>query len=158
MKVIFLDIDGVLNSQRLVEKNENEKIDINAVKLLKNLIDKSGAFVVMSSGRRLWFDDNMVTDDAEAKYLYDILYQYGIDIYGKTPDFSTDEIRTKRTFAEVKAKEIIAWLENHCDVDKYVILDDLDLKNDQINANLVQTDGEIGITEEDVKHAMDILN
>jgi len=158
MKVIFLDIDGVLNSQRLIEKNENEKIDINAVKLLKNLIDKSGAVIVLSSGRRLWFDDNMVTDDAEAKYLYDILCQYGITIYGKTPDFSTDEIRTKRTFKDVKAKEIAAWLEKHYDVDKYVILDDLNLENDQIIANLVQIDGKIGITEEDVNHAIDILN
>jgi len=158
MKVIFLDIDGVLNSQMLIEKNENEKIDIAAVKLLKNLVDKSGAVVVMSSGWKLWFDENMVTDDAEAKYLYDILFQYGIDIYGKTPDFSTDEIRTKRTFAEVKAMEIIAWLEKHCDVDKYVILDDLNLKNDQINANLVQTDGRVGITEEDIMRAMEILN
>ena len=158
MKVIFLDIDGVLNSQRLIEKDENEKIDINAVKLLNNLIDKSGAVIVLSSGRRLWFDDNMVTDDAEAKYLYDILCQYGITIYGKTPDFSTDEIRTKRTFKDVKAKEIAAWLEKHCEVDKYVILDDLDLENDQITANLVQIDGKIGITEEDVNHALDILN
>ena len=158
MKVIFLDIDGVLNSQRLVEKKSNEKIDITAVKLLKNLIDKSGAVVVMSSGRRLWFDDNMTTEDVEAKYLYDILCQYGIDIYGKTPDFSTDKIRTKRTFSDVKAKEILAWLERHCEVDKYVILDDLDLKNDRINANLIQIDGKIGITEDDVKRAMNILN
>ena len=158
MKVIFLDIDGVLNSQMLIEKNENEKIDIAAVKLLKNLVDKSGAVVVMSSGWKLWFDENMVTDDAEAQYLYDILFQYGVEIYSKTPDFSTDEIRTKRTFSEVKAKEIIAWLEKHCDVDKYVILDDLNLKNDQINANLVQTDGRVGITEEDIMRAMEILN
>ena len=158
MKVIFLDIDGVLNSQMLIDKNENEKIDINAVKLLKTLIDRSGAVVVLSSGRRLWFDDDMVTDDVEAQYLYDILFQYDIDIYGKTPDFSTDEIRTRRTFKDVKAKEIVAWLEKHCDVDKYVILDDLHLENDQINANLIQIDGRVGITEEDVKRAMAILN
>jgi len=158
MKVIFLDIDGVLNSQTLVEKNANEKIDINAVKLLKKLIDQSGAVVVMSSGRRLWFDENMTTDDIEAQYMYDVLFQYGINIYSKTPDFSTDKIRTRRTFGDVKAKEIIAWLEKHCDVDKYVILDDLDLKNDQINANLIRIDGEFGISEEDVKRATDILN
>ena len=69
MKVIFLDIDGVLNSQMLIEKNENEKIDINAVKLLKSLVDQSGALVVMSSGWKLWFDENMVTDDVEAQFL-----------------------------------------------------------------------------------------
>jgi len=158
MKVIFLDIDGVLNSEMLKDKNENEKIDINAVKLLKNLMDQSGAVVVLSTGWRLWFDDNMATDDVDAKNIYNILSQYGIDIYGKTPDFSTDEIRIRRTFSEVKAKEIVAWLENHYDVEKYVILDDLDLKNDQINANLIQINGNIGITEEDVKHAMAILN
>jgi len=158
MKVIFLDIDGVLNSQMLIEKNEDEKIDVNAVKLLKKLIDISGAVIVLSSGRRLWFDDNMVTEDVEAQYLYNILSQYGIKIYGKTPDFSTDEIRTKRTFKEVKAKEITAWLEKHCDVVKYVILDDLDLKNEQINSNLVRIDGKVGITEDDLKRAMDILN
>lgn len=158
MKVIFLDIDGVLNSQMLIDRNENEMIDKYAVKLLKNLIDKTGAVVVLSSGWRLWFDENMVTDDVEAQYMYDVLFEFGIDIYGKTPDFSTDEIRTKRTFGEVKAKEIIAWLEEHYDVEKYVVLDDLDLKNDQINANLVQTDGKVGLTKEDVKLAIRILN
>lgn len=158
MKVIFLDIDGVLNSQMLIDKNEDEKIDISAVKLLKYIIDMTGAVIIMSSGWRLWFDDNMLTDDPEAQYLHDILYEYGIHIHGKTPDFTTDEIRTKRTFSDVKAKEIIAWLNEHEDVEKYVVLDDLDLKNDQIVANLVQTDGKIGITEENVQHVIKILN
>jgi hypothetical protein len=149
MKVIFLDIDGVLNSEKFFKNNPSVAIDRNSVSILKDIIDKTGAVIVMSSGWKLWFDDNMMPRHRYSKYLFDILCEFDIKLYGKTPDFSTDEIRINKIFSYVKAEEIIAWLDNHENVDKYVIIDDLDLKNEEINAHLIKTNGQIGITEED---------
>lgn len=158
MKVIFLDIDGVLNSEKFLENNKNQPIDRNSVGILKNIIDKTGAVIVMSSGWRLWFDDNMLPHDGYSQCLYEILCEFNIKLFGKTPDFSTEEIRTRKTFSHVKAKEIIAWLNEHKFVDKYVVIDDLDLKNEEINAHLVKINGQVGITEADARRVIDMIN
>lgn len=158
MKVIFLDVDGVLNSEKFLEHNKNQAIDRNSIGILKNIIDKTGAVIVMSSGWRLWFDDNMLPQDGYSQCLYEILCEFNLKLFGKTPDFSTEEIRTRKTFSHVKAKEIIAWLNEHEFVDKYVVIDDLDLKNEAINAHLVRINGQVGITEADARHIIDMIN
>ncbi|MCB2290892.1 hypothetical protein LGK97_14185 [Clostridium sp. CS001] len=158
MKVIFLDIDGVLNSEEFLKINQSEMIDRNSVAILKSLIDKTGAVIVMSSGWRLWFDDNMMPKDGYSQCLYDVLCEFNIKIFDKTPDFSTEEIRTKKTFSHVKSKEIIAWLSKHENVYKYVVLDDLDLKNEEINSHLVRTNAQVGITEDDAKSAIVMIS
>ena len=158
MKVIFLDIDGVLNSEDFLKNNPNQAIDKSSVSILKNIVDKTGADIIMSSGWRLWFDDNMMPEDGYSQCLYDILCEFKIGLSGKTPDFSTEEIRTKKTFSHVKAKEIIAWLNEHEIVDKYVVIDDLDLNNEEIKAHLIRTNGQVGITEDDGMRVIDMLN
>ena len=158
MKVIFLDIDGVLNSEEFLKNNETEMIDRDNVSILKNIIDKTGAVIVMSSGWRLWFDDNMRPKDGYSQCLYDILCEFDIKLFGKTPDYSTEEIRTKKTFSHVKAKEISAWLSEHESIEKYVVLDDLNLKNEEINSHLVRTNAQVGITEDDALHVIDMIN
>jgi len=157
MKVIFLDIDGVLNSEKFLENNKNQAIDRNSVSILKNIIDKTGGVIVMSSGWRLWFDDNMLPQDGYSQCLYKILCEFNIKLFGKTPDFSTEEIRTRKTFSHVKAKEITAWINEHKFVDKYAVIDDLDLKNEEINAHLVRVNGQVGITEYDARRVIDML-
>lgn len=158
MKVIFLDIDGVLNSDEFLKNNESEVIDRANVRVLKNIIDKTGTVIVMSSAWRLWFDDNMMPKDGYSQCLYDILCQFDIKLFGKTPDFSTEEIRSKKTFSQVKAKEIIAWLSEHETIDKYVVLDDLDLRDEEVNAHLIRTNGQVGITEEDAKRVIYMIS
>lgn len=122
------------------------------------MIDNTGAVIVMSSGWRLWFDTSMLPQDGYSKELYEILCEFNISLFGKTPDFSTEEIRSRKTFSHVKAKEIIAWLDENKSVEKYVVIDDLDLKNQEINNNLVKVNGEIGITNEDAQLVINMLN
>lgn len=122
------------------------------------MIDKTGAVIVMSSGWRLWFDDNMMPEDGYSQCLYDILCEFDIKLFGKTPDFSTNEIRTKKTFSHVKAKEITAWLSEHKNFDKYVLLDDLLLKSEEINSHLIRINAQVGITEDDAKRAIIMIN
>lgn len=112
----------------------------------------------MSSGWRLWFDDNMLPQDGYSQCLYEILCEFNLKLFGKTPDFSTEEIRTRKTFSHVKAKEIIAWLNEHEFVAKYVVIDDLDLKNEEINAHLVRINGQVSITEDDARRVIDMIS
>lgn len=49
MKIIFLDIDGVLNYENSKSKVEEEK-----VKLLKEIVGRTDAEIVLSSDWRYW--------------------------------------------------------------------------------------------------------
>lgn len=158
MKVIFLDVDGVLNSEPFLENNNKETIDRSNVSKLKNALDITNAVIVMSSGWRLLFNDNMLPQRGNSQYLYDILCKFGIKLFGKTPDFSTEEIRINKTFSHVKAMEILAWLDAHDPVENYVVLDDLDLNNKAIHAHQVRTNPQLGLTEEDTAQIVRMLN
>ena len=111
MKVIFLDVDGVLNSDEYFDRIQNldiegieSEIDINKVKLLKKAVDETGAKVVLSSSWRY-------TRNALA--LKELLANYGIYITDSTP-----VVEHKRGL------EIRKWLENNNNVEDFVILDD----------------------------------
>jgi len=158
MKVIFLDVDGVLNSEPFLDKNKTETIDRNNVMKLKEAVDITNAVIVMSSGWRLLFNDNMLPESGDSQYLYDILCKFGIKLFEKTPDFSTDEIRINKTFSLVKALEILAWLDAHDQVENYVVLDDLDLNNGIIHAHQVRTNPQLGLTEEDAARIISKLS
>ena len=50
MKVIFLDVDGVLNSQQLFEKCEDDQlisVDEDNIKNLKTIVDATGAKIII---------------------------------------------------------------------------------------------------------------
>lgn len=111
MKVIFLDVDGVLNSDEYFDKIQGldiqgieSDIDINKVKLLKKAVDETGAKVVLSSSWRY-------TKNALA--LKKLLADYEIRITDSTP-----VVEHKRGL------EIRKWLENNNNVEDFVILDD----------------------------------
>lgn len=124
MKIIFLDVDGVLNYYSFHKNSEKiVSVDDECIKNLREIINKTGAKVVLSSSWRL--SQNKI-DFLERKIgirFYDIL---GSDCY-KSGDNITWLTR---------GQLIRNWLsDNQCD--KYVILDD---ENDDMdNMLLVKT-------------------
>jgi hypothetical protein len=137
MKVVFLDIDGVLNSDiwnqsHKIEIDKGELIDEQKVILLSDVIKKTKAVIVLHSGWRFWLSENLVPIRKEADNLLRLLKKYEMVIYDKTPDLSTEEIRNTRKFSLIKAKEIMTWLEEHKEVEAYLVLDDLDLHNIEV--------------------------
>ena len=78
-------------------------------------------------------------------------------IDGSTPDLTTEEIRKTKKFSLVKAEEILLWLKSHNDVNEWVVLDDLDLHNAQVEKHQVMPDQTIGLTLADVEKAVKIL-
>ena len=163
MKVIFLDVDGVLNTGRyrkLLKKREGISsddaqfiFDIIAMRNLKNLAFKHDAKIVVSSTWRYEKDDE---DDMYWKVLMGTLKAYQSDdkVIGVTPDL-------RETYNTIccRSHEIKAWLDE-CDiqVDNYVILDDDANLFHEEDSHLVLTDEYSGFDKNSFELADKILN
>lgn len=161
-KVLFLDIDGVLNSNFWNDNHKREisdgtLIDKEKVKILAQLVKRTNTKIILHSGWRIWFDDDLKPIRKEAERLLDILSKEGLSIEGLTPDLTTEEIRRTKKFSLVKADEILLWLKINKGVSGWVVLDDLDLHNNQIEKHQVMPDPTIGLTLEDIEEAERIL-
>ena len=161
-RVLFLDIDGVLNSNFWNDSHQREisdgtLIDEEKVKILASLVKRTNAEIILHSGWRIWFDAELKPLRTEAKRLIDIFAKEGLSIEGVTPDLTTEEIRRSKKLSLAKAEEILLWLKTNDDVAGWVVLDDLDLHNEQIGKHQVMPDQAIGLTLEDVEKAERVL-
>ena len=109
MKIIFLDIDGVLNSDLWNASHQKEirdgtLIDEEKVMLLGQLIRSTNARVVLHSGWKFWFDCEGAPLRKEAERLICILAKEGIKVGGVTPDHTTEEIRKRESEREEARK------------------------------------------------------
>ena len=113
MKLIFLDIDGVLNSATGKEPYVSD-MEVEKLKLLKKLIDDSGSSgVVITSDRRYSKVD--MEDKTEAFDRFEIF------IVGETRRPNQDDLEDNR------GKQIMDYLSSSKeDIDRIVILDDND--------------------------------
>lgn len=155
-KLVFLDIDGVLNSQRFYENNvESIKketdwprcdIDQRACIRLQDIIKRTGAKVVISSTWRLNYYD----------FLVRFLSEYGIDVIGKTGRGCRDCVRGNEIYRWIKDNEEICG--DYWKYKKYVILDD---DSDMLywqKDNFVHVNSQIGLSLSDVEIAVSMLN
>ncbi len=100
MKVIFLDVDGVICL-------DGQNMDQVAMSCLKEIVEKTQAKVVISSTWRLYHQ--------HLSYLREELNKIGIDPLDVTEDLKGLNRRHD---------EISKWLADHPDVEKFAILDD----------------------------------
>lgn len=162
-KALFLDIDGVLNSDFWNDSHRKEIsdgtwIDEEKIKLLAGLVKETDSEIILHSGWRFWFDSELKPLCTQANKLVELLEKENLYISGVTPDLTTEEIRKTKKFSLVKADEILLWINLHNRVTEWVVLDDLDLHNDQISQHQVKTDQTIGLTPADVEQAVKILS
>jgi len=133
MKIIFLDIDGVLNNYST--PGECLCWESSLVKILKRVIRETGAEIVLSSTwRKIERHCDIITDDMQINYI------------GRTP-----------SLYKKRGIEIQAWLDDNPGVEKFIILDD-DSDMVHLIPHLLQTDGEFGLTNEIADEAIEILN
>ena len=158
IKIIFLDIDGVLNNKIMHDFPDRIKtvcshsMDKRCIELLNKLTDETGAKIVISSSLRLGKTVDKLKEE---------MALFGITgpIIDKTPNINGVGI--------YRGNEIARWILNNADsvlncpyynFKRYVIIDDdSDMLLWQSN-NFVQTDHFAGMTDRTFHHAKKILN
>lgn len=149
-KVIFLDVDGVLNnSDTKGEWDPYVKIDDKLVERLATIVRATHAEIyLVSDWKREWYKDNKAIQDTYADFLDFKLAQFGLKITDKVEGGSC-----------TRGKNINEFFKKH-DVISYVILDDddYDYYDCGHGANYVPIYAAVGLTDENVKTAIDILN
>lgn len=113
MKLIFLDIDGVLNSATGKEPYISD-MEVEKLKLLKKLVNESGSSgVVITSDRRY--------SKIDMEHKTEAFDQFEIFIVGETRRPSQDDLEDNR------GKQIMDYLSSSKEnIDRIVILDDND--------------------------------
>jgi hypothetical protein len=125
MKVIFLDIDGVLNCSKTPNPRDFPYIvDKRLLARFKKLLDRTRARVVLTSSWRL-----------DPIGLYAAKY-WGVPFMDVCPDMPK---RPRRT-------EVRSWLTHHPKVTRYVVIDDEDDELDELP--LFQPSATTGLTPE----------
>lgn len=152
MKIIFLDIDGVLNSVQYDRSRTHEQgnIDETRLPLLKEIVDETQALIVLSSSwRKHWSKESCQCDNI-GKELNDIFSKYQLSIYDRTPCSDNND----------RADEIRMWLANNDNVETFVIFDDIPFGwGVDLQEHLVKTDSRIGrgLEEKHIQKAIELL-
>lgn len=161
MKIIFLDIDGVLNSMKTCEENhlrtgqngfggffrEQETLTHDhvlwgqdLVNNLKRIVEETNASIVISSTWRKYYSIN------KFKEMFAVYGWENAPVIGITDREGPE-----------RGREINRYTFSY-NIEKYVILDDdSDMLSTQMQ-NFVNTDPDCGLSEEDAEKAINILN
>lgn len=154
MKVIFLDIDGVLNNQFSKSRcGYYIGIDKDKVRRLKEIVDATNAKIVLvSSWKSDWERADKDSQNIIGNYLDKRLKREKITIFDKTEDHDFD-----------RGKGIRDWISKY-NVESWVVLDDIifdDYHTMGVLPHLVKTvysSENGGLQPEHVIKAIEILN
>ena len=164
-KVLFLDIDGVLNTERQhwhCQMNGIEPIDRfgyafnpKAVANLANILTETGAEIVISSS---WKSIGLAN-------IVDMWEYRGLPgkIIDTTPNTVSDEFLLNANLDDmellpIRGMEIKEWLTNRGkQVSHYAIIDDESGMLPEQQSHFVQTNPQFGITKKDVEKVTNIL-
>ena len=151
MKVIFLDVDGVLNNAWTAERSPGGYTGVSdeLIRNLKKIVSATGAKIVLSSDWRLV--RHHLIRSRDYRYLAGKLQTIGnLKISGHTDDISWNR----------RGAEISKYLEDHPEITEFVILDDIpfsDFFTGKLSDHLVLTDSGEGLTDADAAEAVQIL-
>jgi hypothetical protein len=166
MKFLFLDIDGVLNSDvymasseyldeckaigvdpvgfEVVSKAHFLHIDPAAVKLVNSLVDKSGVKVILSSTWRTRYS----------------IVEMNAMLAGRGATFKIEAVTPAKMSRRPREHDIAAFLTNTksqgITPEAFVIIDDIN-EFSKYTKQFVQTTEANGITQENVDQALNIL-
>lgn len=104
MKVIFLDIDGVLNQRMGLEKDK--------LLILKTIVNETHARIVLISSWKEYLTKDCKSKNFMGSYLLKSFQDVQLSIFDRT---ISDGLS--------RSKGILQWLKNH-EVSSYIILDD----------------------------------
>jgi hypothetical protein len=176
MKVIFLDIDGVLNVEvymtafwDICKRINLSRTEASSLRMDALRDDYGNLFCPLACRRLAW-----IISITDAKIVISSTWRMnGLsemqamwkhrDLPGEVIDITPIHINKRendKSFSErlERGGEIKEWLSLHPEVESYVIFDDdNDMLPEQMN-NFIQTDEVYGITMKDAEKAIEILN
>ena len=139
-KVLFLDIDGVLNSKKTLGVY-GEHLSSEMVRRLNKIVKLTDCDVVISSSWRILYD---------IQILQAMLFNQGMTwahkIIGRTDDSSS-----------IRGKEIKKYLDLNPEYNVYCILDDETDMLEEQKQFFIRTNWDLGLTEDDVETAIKLL-
>ena len=154
MKVIFLDIDGVLNCVETKEKcKAYVGIDDKMVSWLKRIVEATGAQIVLSSSwKHDWEPINKDAQNEFGFYVDRALKRHSLTAIDKTYESNSEH----------RGEGIIQWVRTH-EVDSFIILDDewYDFKELGLQSRVIKTEfynEHGGLRNEHVVLAIELLN
>ena len=140
MKVIFLDFDGVLITREyhiIGEDGCTPYPHEYLINKLHQLIEKTGAQIVVSSSWRLYFTDEELSKIINHPVIGQTIHDY--------PKYKS------------RGEEIAHYLREHRDIDNYVIVDDEDDMLKEQAYHFVHCKNHEGLTDEKIEEAIKIL-
>lgn len=157
MNIIFLDIDGVLNTERYIVYQVDNKItngydaqfnfDPKAMSNLREIVTKSNAKIVISS---TWRMNRDYKNDQYWNAIFDNFSKYHIpaEIIDSTPILHTE-----------RGNEIKKWLQDNknLNIENFVILDDDSDMCEFTKTNLAKCSWKDGLSESAKIKALQIL-
>jgi hypothetical protein len=142
MKVIFIDIDGVLNDHTRLSNGycgiKSECVE-NMNLILDTVLDLN---IVISSAWRYMIPKSMTLTGFE--YL---LLVCGINCRGRI----SGHTRHDNDEEDTRGSQISDYLNEHTDIEKYIVVDDMDLNLTSLGDNFLQTNGNVGLTKQDAE-------
>lgn len=158
-KIIFLDVDGVLNNR--YSKSRCSKmlgVDKDKVKRLRRIVDATEALIVLDSTWRLEEDMFGNHDTHFTKYLQKKLSQEQLRYVSVTPDLGR--------MGNLRGKEIKTWMDQNDDIniESWIVIDDeifFDFEDEGIMPHLVLTEFDNengGLQDQHIEKAITMLN
>lgn len=165
MNIIFLDIDGVLNTSHFAMKDYKNKyggyliIDPEKLIILKKICDLTNSSVVLSTGWKFILDENLNPLDVNGKFLLEMFNEYDIPLVGKTKTIPKD-LGDGKVLQFWKEYEIIDYLSNHPLVKHFCIIDDEEKGLESLLDYLIKTkDYQMNENDEGLKiEYLDVIN
>lgn len=155
-KIIFLDIDGPLVTDKIRSEDRNNKwgvdiFDPQCVIILNQILGETGADIVLSSD---WKYDHLLKELQEM-FIYNKIISLPIDI---TPKYKTDALKLEGN----RAEEIKEWLNlpnRNYKIDNFIVIDDYNLSEHFPNNFAYIGNTKLGLATEGIKEKIiNILN
>jgi hypothetical protein len=147
MKVLFLDVDGVLNTPKLIRNFGFDHIDEVLVALVARIVRETGSEIVLSSTWRIQEKDRKLVEDA--------LSRHGLKIRDCTPVITRGSGGWTEGGWVRRHEEIEAWLQTN-EAKRFAILDDFE--DAEIGGSFFKTDEDVGLTAEIAERVIRHLN